>query len=69
MRHLTSFHCYGVRGSTSAVLFDHASGVLVLAKSDKLRMSQPIGLRFILHRFMAKAAQSETMLLLDLESA
>ncbi len=34
-------------------LFDHASRILVLAKCDKLRMSQPIDLRFILHPFMA----------------
>jgi len=39
----------GQYSSLASLLLDHASRVLVLAQSDKLRMPQPVDLRFILH--------------------
>ena len=42
-----------VNSGLAGLLLDHASRILVLASADKLRMSQPIDLRFILHPFMA----------------
>src|SRR5216684_6585809 len=37
------------------LLLDHVSRILVFAKSDELRMSQPIDLRFILHLLIERA--------------
>ena len=42
----------GSHSSLAGLLLDHVSRVLVLAQSDKLRMPQPVDLRFILHLFM-----------------
>ena len=40
------------------LLFDDAASILVLAQSNKLRMSQMIDLRFILHLFMGIGIQT-----------
>ncbi|PYT96577.1 MAG: hypothetical protein DMG38_23200 [Acidobacteria bacterium] len=48
----------------AGLLLDHASRILVLAQTDKLRMSQLIDLRSILHPFMAWVTKSRAQRLL-----
>jgi len=59
----------GSHSRLAAPLFHNLAWVFVLAQSDKLRMPQPVDLRFILLLFMAWAAKPETIGLLNLESA
>jgi hypothetical protein len=51
------------------LLFDHAASILIPPKSNKLRVSQMIDLRLILHLFTAWASKPQTIGLLNLESA